>query len=354
MGPRMMFFDILVQISPKMKKHYAYVTALAMTIASISDAQTLTEASNAPVAGDVLNYHGAPYAAPTAPGTGQTWDLSSLQSSQSTTVTYVTPASTGHAATFPNANLAANDGQGGYQFYVTSAAGFEVAGAYSSNGPVAIPYQNPERIISYPCSYGTTWTDPFSSNYTSGGVATVRSGSITGHADATGTLIMPYGMVSNVIRIHTNEVYSDVNEFFTIEYDFNNYYYFTPGVHAPLYVTYDMVTTVNGFPQTSQMASWTTDNSTGMSEALANAIGIDVFPNPASDQMAVIYSSNGSTTTMQVIDATGRTVRSEDLGAVAIGIARADISVADLAPGAYLLRIIASNGEQGTKRLVIQ
>jgi hypothetical protein len=338
-----------------MAKRYALTAVVALAISATSTSQTLDNAGTSPIVGDVVDYHNVSYEAPTAPGTGQTWDRSSLTATTPSTTTYVTPASTGHAASFPGANLAASSGQGSYSFFNMSSAGFDLLGAYEPSGPVTIPYQNSERIISYPCSYGTTWTDPFSSNYTTGGFPTVRSGSITGDADATGTLIMPYGTVNNVIRIHTHEVFSDENDFYTIEYNYHNYYYFTPGIRAPIYATYDLVTTINGAPpQTSQMAIWTTSDAIGMADLVRNDIGIDIFPNPASDDVTVIFSSTGNSMQLELIESTGRLVRNETLAATALGIGRSTLSIDDLAPGAYLLRIISSDGEQGTRRLIVQ
>jgi hypothetical protein len=80
---------------------------------------------------------------------------------------------------------------------------------------------------------------------------------------------------------------------------------------------------------------------------------VDLFPNPASGQVAVVYSSEGGSLRLELIDGTGRLVRSEGV-ASAMGIARHDLDISGMPAGLYQVRIVANNGDMGIQRLVVQ
>jgi hypothetical protein len=68
----------------------------------------------------------------------------------------------------------------------------------------------------------------------------------------------------------------------------------------------------------------------------------------------VTFSSTGGTLTLEVLDQTGRMVRTALLTGQAMGIGQHTIDVSGMPAGMYMLRITDANGEQGTKRLVVE
>jgi hypothetical protein len=352
---------IFVLHSPKdqpndriMRTRYTSITLALCLPLGMAMAQTLDNGNNTPVAGDQFTYYQSGYMDPGATGASQTWDYSMLSSGASANFTYVTPASTGHAATFPGSTVAADAGQGNFVFYTGSATGFELRGLYSATLGDYIVYQNPEQLFAYPCSYNTTWTDQFSANFSSFGTNVARAGTVTGVADGYGTLIMPYGTVTNVLRVKITEDYSDVlSGIGSIDYDFISYNWMRPGTRVPLLTFNDNVTNQLGTPQESQTGLWLDGGAIGMEEALRYAIGVELFPNPASGQVAVVYSSEGGSLRLELIDGTGRLVRSEGVTA-AMGIARHDLDLGGLSAGLYQVRVVANNGQMGIQRLVVQ
>jgi hypothetical protein len=91
----------------------------------------------------------------------------------------------------------------------------------------------------------------------------------------------------------------------------------------------------------------------GIEEAMGNAIGIDLFPNPAHDQVSVVYSADGGRLQLELIDGLGRVARAERV-TPGTGIGRHDLNAHGLAPGLYHARIQAENGDTGSKRLVVR
>lgn len=324
---------------------------LALATATPAAAQTLNNADTSPLPGDQFTYNVADYVAPGPAGANQTWTFTGLTSASTVAISYVSPAATGQSASFADATVASDLG-GDHVFYQADASGLDLLGIYVSPLSAAIPYSNPERMLSYPLAYSNTWSDAFEATFSNLGLPAVRSGTINGNADGYGTLVMPYGTVTGVLRVKTTEDYADdVSGLATIECDFTTYSWYKPGIRSPLLVINDNVTTTFGTPQTEQRATWLPNPSVGMEEALRNAIGIDLFPNPATSELAVVFSAPGGRMTIEVLDNTGRVALAETVSA-AMGIGRHLLQVGALPAGLYLVRVTAPSGEQGTQRLV--
>ncbi len=331
----------------------AIVTLMFATNTGI--AQTLNQGNMAPVVGDVLSEYQAPYIAPGPAGANQTWDFSTLITGTVVTKNYMTAASTGYSTFFSNANLAADHGQGIFVFYWVNNNSLEFVGIYFADASFARPYQNPVKVMTYPCSFNTTWTDNFSSNYTFSGTAVMRTGTITGAADGFGTVVMPYGPVTNVLRVRVEETYTDVHNYGYSVNSSTTHHFYKPGITSgPILSILEDTMNQNSNPQTHRSSLWRTTAPAGILERNADAIGIDLFPNPATDQLSIVFGSVGGSTRLELLDATGRLVRSEHFAAMPMGINRVDLDVNEIPAGTYVVRIIAANGDQGAKRLVVQ
>ncbi|MCC6841252.1 MAG: T9SS type A sorting domain-containing protein [Flavobacteriales bacterium] len=327
-----------------------YTATIPMFLIGIcTTAQTLDQGNNGPVVGDEFIQHQSDYMDPGPAGAGQTWNFAALQTDETLTTTGVMPTAAPNGAAFTGATVAFDAGGGAYLFLKNSVTGLENVGAYALS--ISLVYQDPEQIMKYPCALNTTWTDSWSSNFTSGGFPVARSGTSTGLADGSGTLITPYGTISNVLRVKLHQVYTDnIGGLMTVNYDAVNYYYYKPGVHMAL-VQLSNLTSSASTPQT--YATWLDEASVGIQEALRNTIGLDVFPNPATDQVSVVFGSPGGTITLEVTDGTGRVVVVDQLRSNG-AITRHDLDLARLTPGLYQVRVTDAKGNQGVKRLVVQ
>ncbi|MBL7946664.1 MAG: T9SS type A sorting domain-containing protein [Flavobacteriales bacterium] len=317
-------------------------------------AQTLTQANSAPVPGDSYTVQRGSYVEQGNAGTSQTWDHSDLVSLGATSFTYVTPASTGVSSSFPGSTVAlpVPGIPGSYVFYNSASTGFFQLGARQTG--TTLFYNNAETLFPYPCSYGTTWTDDFGSNYTSGGQSAVRTGTINGEADGTGTLILPFGTVENVIRIHVVEFSEDVLSgvpYFT--YASDHYVFYKPGFRGPILGIYQTTSATFGTPTEVNYTQWVDGADVSVQDLLDNSIGIDVFPVPATNELNVLFSSQGGAVDFTVMDAQGRIVHQENRGASS-GVDRQVLDVRTLSSGVYHLRITARNGDQGLRRFVVE
>jgi len=323
-----------------------YALSISALIPLGLSAQTMTQA-DMPVPGDQFLINYGPYVA-TSGGSNMTWDFSTLSADSSETIQFVDPAGTPMAASFPGATVAQYQ-DNSYTYFQTSGTDMLLLGVDADG--IIVPYQDPEQWLQVPCSFGTTWSDNLAASFSSSGFPVNRSGSVTGNADGFGSVVMPFGTVNNVLRVRLVEDYTD-QTIVNIDYDFITDFFYKPGLHAPLVqigdYTVTTLITVN-----DQRTQWLDGSAVGIAEALTQDIGIDVFPNPASDRIEVVYGASGRLT-LELVDATGRTVQVRELGQRAPGVHRDVVDIAGQPAGLYVLRIRNEAGETGTKRLIIR
>ena len=82
-------------------------------------------------------------------------------------------------------------------------------------------------------------------------------------------------------------------------------------------------------------------------------ISLSINPNPAADEVAVVFGAQGELS-IELLDATGRVVLSEQLGSRAPGIHKHTLQTAELLAGHYTVRVQNADGERGIKRLVVR
>ena len=112
---------------------------------------------------------------------------------------------------------------------------------------------------------------------------------------------------------------------------------------------YDLFTTSGGILQ----YTWMLDAAgIGMEEALRNDIGMDLYPNPASNMVSIVFGAAGRVA-LELVDDAGRTVRTQDTGSHAPGIYKNEFDLDGIAPGLYTVRATDDHGGRGTKPLVV-
>lgn len=76
-----------------------------------------------------------------------------------------------------------------------------------------------------------------------------------------------------------------------------------------------------------------------------------IFPNPASDEVNIVYPGLEGKATLTIVAGDGRVMRRMDIGQT--DAARTLVDISSLANGAYLVRITQPNGFDYAKRLVV-
>jgi Secretion system C-terminal sorting domain len=130
-------------------------------------------------------------------GANRVWDFSSISLSPLGTVTKVAVSTAPFASTFPTANYCNTFnyfGSTGYEIDKISSTSFEVLGIINSGLVESNFNANSVKVLQFPFTFNTTFTDTYQELNDSAPTTIVVT------YDAYGTLIMPYGTFTNVIR----------------------------------------------------------------------------------------------------------------------------------------------------------
>ena len=317
-------------------------------------AQTLTDPDNVPLIGTVVDYHVAPYALPGSAGAGVSWDFSTLTTDSFMTYQAVDPASSQWATMFPDAELAIANGTDTI-FYNVTASGMERVGEDMTfvTFDVQVPFSDPQLDLKMPCSMGTAWTDIIGATFDISGIGTAtRSGTLTGNADATGTLSMPYGSLLNTIRVHTRLDETDVTAFATATHKRDEWVWYTTFQKFPiLRILSDTIAIPPPLSVTQiiRRTEWLDAASVGLLEYSSSAT-FNVWPNPTSEAVNIESAPAQYDRDLVITDMTGRAVMH---GAIRAGDADLRFDLSDLVPGAYSITIGSLVGGRSSSPLLI-
>lgn len=281
-------------------------------------------------------------------GANQSWNFTTLSSSVSETIDVVSVASTPYAADFPTSTICLYyNSQQAFDYYVANNGEFARSGAVT--GGQAIPYDDPAQFRQYPMSLGDSYTDSLHADYFSG-VQFERVGIVTVEADAYGTITLPYGTFSDVLRLKVIEDYEDRSSFNISTYDAVTYQYMLPGQHLPL-LSHSAFTFLG---QTSSSGSMLSAQSVSALEAFMDQSSFFLYPNPASDQASVHYVlENPAPVFLRLVSMNGQEVYRRDLGKQQPGEYDFGLDVSDYAKGLYILDLRV-NGIRTTRKLQVR
>jgi hypothetical protein len=335
-----------------------YTTAFVLLCAAPLLAQpSLTSGSVTPVPGDVLHYLTGTYMQPGPGGAAQTWDYSASALTPATggPVSYVSPAATGHAATFPEATVAQDEGGGNYLFYVGGADSYDDDGSYAGVAPNGLNLVCSDRLklMVYPFSYGDSFIDSGTATGTQAGNSWPYTSNDTVTADGYGTLVTAIGTITNVLRVHSlthieNDEYDP-----PIIYYKDSYLFYKSGIHGPVAALSLVTSTIFGATTTGSIFDVLDTTSLGIADVARRDIGVEVLGNPAHDRLELLFSTmSGHRYTLEVVDVNGAVLRREERTGDTPGIQREVIDLGGLPAGPYVLRVTDGKGGIGVCRFV--
>lgn len=263
------------------------------------------------------------------------------------------PASyTATSAAIPAANMLTTDGGNDTIFWNYASDGLYQVGARTSLELVS-NYSDPILELKYPCTYGTTWNDVTVASFTSPVGAANRTGTISGHADAYGTLGLSQLYEPNILRVKVRRDITDVAAVANYHRITNTYYFFREATPWPiLKLRLDSVSFNNGGYSVDKEAQWMGGpGGVGLDEISADDITFSPYPNPTTGAVD-LRATALDLRSVEVLDATGREVlaagRNHALGA------NNALDLTGLPAGVYHVRITAADGRRATQRVVRQ
>lgn len=252
-----------------------------------------------------------------AAGANQTWNFSGIGTGMLLgTDTAVPVAGSPFAATFPQANyLYKMNGPFSdadtYFYHNLTPAKFEIY-SLGYDGFMGENYQqNPRTYLTFPYTYNTVFTDTFKES------SRPSSSTITATYDAYGTLIMPFGTFTNVVR--QKSVIDGVTN-----YSWFNVSPFYPILQTALedgVIAYMINNTVLGIDTPAQRP-------------------LTMFPNPVADVLHVALPEDfRGTAQLMVADLSGKVLLVRQLDSD-----EAAVDLVTFAPGVYVVKVISEGG----------
>lgn len=333
-----------------MKKKLLPILLLSLYSGAAMAQATLTAATNEPIPGQVqVAYFKYSATDPGQSGANITWDFSDFQQSITDTMAYTACSANPNCGSFPNSTVAGIDHANNTTLFLNTDNNAEtVVGAIEPTG-ATIPYTNGEDLFRFPITYNNSYVDTFSATFTST-MAYYRSGTVTVTCDGYGTLILPYGTINNVLRIHRQEIYQDSANLegtsFIIPYQSDLYTWYSTSNRGEL-MDASSITIDN--QQTSSYSYYTKQIATSVNNVNETA-ELNVFPNPAKDVVNVQFGNINGHVHISIADVAGREVAVLKDGNS--NSQQVQYNISNLQPGLYFVRLQSDNGTI-TKKLEV-
>jgi len=320
-----------------------------LSSANVVAQPTLTATGINPVVGDQFVTNVTNFVNQGSAGASQTWNLSAMTPTSSSTYTTVASSSTPNGASFPNSNISFASGSSN-SYYKTSSTAFQNYGSVS--GTTVMSYSNPEDFLHFPFTYNNSYTDTWATTFTSS-YTFYRTGTTTVTADSYGTLTTPAGTFSNVLRIHFVQNYQDSANIpsygtYLVTYSNDEYMWYLNGTHFPIAFVYTL--TSNGNP--SQGGSYI-GNVNAINEPSA-LISYKLFPNPSVEEMNVnVNLKENQKLEIKIFNSVGELIKVPVSANAAQGTNEYKINVSDLPEGIYFSEMILNGTSASTRRFTV-
>lgn len=351
-----------------MKKLY-FIVFLFISGITFLNAQILTQTNHAPVAGDsyVMYQQDSLAVSPGASGTSAVWNFTS---STRTTIAVTNSCSASTSTLYPVGAIARTTGTAAANYYTSSASQLDFWGGRFTVLSQNVDYAFSSGAIqaSYPMVYNTTATSTFVGSVSSGtNNGTISNGTSTVTVDGQGNLNLPNRSFSNVLRV---SIYTGFN--FSLPFGFLTA---TGNIKQQ---TWDYYSSLTNYPSTKLSPLFSIISNTitvtapvssviattnvylnrdyeyvGIAENAAEVAELNVFPNPADNNLNLIFvNENASDVKVEVFNTIGQIVQTE-IYTGSKGVSAQNVDVTKLEAGVYFVKVNVGN-KSSVKKLTIQ
>lgn len=191
-----------------MKKLYLtnFLNILSIILCASLSAQVTIQESSIPIAGDSVTIAiCSDTPEPGINGNNVTWDMSGLTETEEQYFVFKNPAETLLGNDFPNATISGISWQGNVSYYKVDELGLSTVGEASiinESDTFLLTYDDDESFIELPQMFNDMNSDIFSGISSTFGFEVPFNGNVSLEVDGEGTLILPNGTYSNVLRYH--------------------------------------------------------------------------------------------------------------------------------------------------------
>lgn len=293
-------------------KKKLFLFALVFFVLGSNAQLTLSNATNAPIVGDMLSMakYDSTTTVPKSTGTGMSWNFSSFTVGSFTeALTYTTVASTPAASLFPTSNLALVRGGSNFEYYNSQASSLAFTGMADPSNTVAVVMSNNGTWMDWPKSFGNSSTDNFSATETSPTYTNTWTGTITLNAAGSGTVTLPNGNKHNNCLQVIRTITVNVSGTQTYSMYITQYNYYSSSKKFPILTTeYQTQKTGTVVSKSYDAYVDVSAMSVGIKESLINCPEFKVYPNPAVDRITIYLPDNENAVQIELYDIKGQLV----------------------------------------------
>jgi len=343
----------LINNKPKNMKKYLLLLALASFI-NVRSQFVITSTAN-PVAGDVESYLDTYTTNLNQPasGTNQLWNYSSLTINYSNPVgsaTYVPISSVPNNNLFPGGTLGAYFGGTSYDVYKLNSSTRDILGSAASTASDCMVYSNPVTLLTLPFTYGSGFTDYFSSSFN----GTSITGTVSASGNGTGTLVLPGFTFPNTLKMTytINQVYT--YSLGTVTFSGTQDLFYSAASKFPLF-TRSLFTSTQGTLVTTSL----TGNinklfaPVGLTET-GNENELSVYPNPVNAKKVTVSLVNkGEAINVTLLNYLGQSIKETSFTDLQMGENKLEFDLKNIPSGVYFLKVKNGNFES-VKKLIIE
>ncbi len=257
---------------------------------------------------------------------------------------YYTPA-----ASVPSADLGSTDGGSDTTFWALESDGLNVV-AERTDLTGTVVYPQPLLTLPLPLSYQDEWTDAASVNIVVSGIPVTRVATISGVADAYGTLTLSNTATYDVLRVAVRREVLDNSAVINIRRITNSTsFYEEASAHPVLKLQEDSVQLGTGAWTVTRSVEHVGDAAVvGVQELDANDFTFVAFPNPVSDALTLTFEADKMPSHVELFDAMGHLVATHQVNASVLLL-----DVKGLAAGLYTLRSMDQAEVLGSRTVVV-
>lgn len=331
-----------------MERSLLFGLALATVVPAFAQ-PTLNFPGNAPTPGTSFLTKYGEFRAAGNPGAGQTWDFGNLTADSSAVVTVEVPSTTPGGTQFPNATAAvvAPDGT---DYYKAGSNLLELEGL--SLFGQTVPLSNSASYLPFPCTFQSSWEDDIGGTLDFQGFPLEVTGSVIGIADGYGTLVLPEGSVSDVMRVRRVTSTAIATPFGNFQLEDETYSFYKAGVGLPILEISNTNGDLLGSPVEIQTLQWIDLTSVGLDELGQRSGNLMLWPNPTTERVSILVDANvGQRLQIEVLDVQGRSMTAVPATTVGMGARLQEVDLQGLPAGMYMVRVLDEKGLQMTGRV---
>lgn len=309
-------------------------------------AQPMLDQRVFPVTGTVFGYHDVPYMPVGRSGIAMKWDYSGLPNGAIVPYEWVTTDIAPGAGAFPADALVQKIPGEATAYYQKGDTALYWLGTYTDSALVR--FDPPLAILDLPCNLGTTWSDSGVAAVTGSGRIDMRVTTLHAQADSWGTLVMPYGVVNNVLRVRYELKVTSRKDPSVVHMREVRYAWYCEQTPMPLLVIVERF----GWAPPDRYTRWLDGSWQDDPSKLFRPIVLRAFPDPCDDIATVdLPAAKADRTLLQLVDGNGQ-IRKQWLAEfTGPQTRRMTLEMSDVPSGHYTLTWTGTNGTLGNARL---